>query len=334
MKQSPPMLDGQTEQIPGSFRADWYKRWPDLCSLLLFLIAGWWALKELWQPGIPNQSDFFLSVYRVYELDAAWQNGIWFPRLGPDLNFGYGAPLFQFYPPLVSYIALLFHQLGWGFLDATKLTLSLNLILGAIGVYVYLRWLTGRYWGALCAALLYLYAPYLLLVAYERGAAAEGLALALLPWLFWLLHRQLCHTTVVGTLFAACVVALTMLAHNITALFAIPAVILYVMLLAILSRRWWQLASIFGAVVLGLMLSAFYWTPALLELAHTRAQTDMLAEQANVVSWLTSIADLFQETLIASYSGEERFRFSLWYGLLGLGSLLPAHDEQQTTQAK
>ena len=42
------------------------------------------------------------------------------PRLSSDLAYAYGVPLFQFYPPLASYVAELFHVLGLGFINAIK----------------------------------------------------------------------------------------------------------------------------------------------------------------------------------------------------------------------
>jgi hypothetical protein len=146
---------------------------------------------ELMQPGIQNYRDALMSVYRVFELDQAWGQGTLYPRIGPDLNFRLGAPLFQFYPPLAAYGGLLLHGLGLGFVAATKGTMAISLLLGGLGVYTYVRRLTGRSLGAATAAVLFLFAPYVLLTTYERGAAAEALALGLLPWLLWALHRLL-----------------------------------------------------------------------------------------------------------------------------------------------
>src|SRR4051812_39982516 len=94
-------------------------QWADaICLGLVILVAGLMAM-ELMRPGVQNYRDALMSVYRVFELDQAWQRGVLYPRIAPDLNFGLGAPLFQFYPPLASYGALLLHKLGLGFAAAT-----------------------------------------------------------------------------------------------------------------------------------------------------------------------------------------------------------------------
>lgn len=296
--------------------------WVDWVMLGAVICATLWSLRELWKPGIPNDIDLIMSIYRVFELNTAWQTGVFFPRLGLNLNFGYSAPLFQFYPPLVSYGIFFFYSLGLGYITATKLMLSLNFFWCGLGVYGYVRWLSGRRFAALCSALLYLYSPYVLLVTYERGAAAEGMALALLPWLFWTAHRQLSNPGFPTTCLCAVLVALTMLAHNITALFVIPAVALYAGLLAIYARQWRSLVNMAVAIFLGLGLSAFYWIPALFELTYTRAESTMLTGGAIVGNWLLTPINLVQSSLPVLYAGDERFRFGLWLALLGLVALL------------
>ena len=273
---------------------------------------------NLWQPGIPNPGDMLMSIYRLFELDQSWRNGVFFPRFGPNLNFGYSAPLFQFYPPLVSYGMFVFHKLGLGFLDAAKAMLTLNLLLAGLGTYGYARWLAGNRLVGVASALLYLLAPYMMTVTYERGAASESLALALLPWLFWSMHRQLYDRSFVKVCLSAVLVAAMMLAHNITALFAVPAVIVYVGLLALAEHRSRSLLQVALAVALGFGLSAFYWAPALAEVRFTKIEAHMLSGNTDVRTWLVEPVKLLQSSLLFMYAGPERFRFAVWTFLIGL----------------
>jgi hypothetical protein len=299
-------------------------QWTDaICMGLLVLVAGLMAI-ELMRPGVQNYRDALMSVYRVFELDQAWQRGVLYPRIAPDLNFGLGAPLFQFYPPLASYGALLLHELGLGFAAATKGLMALNLLAGGLGVYGYVRWLTARRLGAVTAAILFLLSPYVLLTTFERGAAAEAMALALLPWLVWAMHRLLDDHRFWATGLAALFVAALLLAHNITALYVLPAVLAYVGILAAARRNYAALGRIGLAFVLGLGLSAFYWLPALAELRYTRAETMMLQGVYDVSNGLVDTAGLVQDMWTAIYSGDDRFRYGLLmfvYGIAGVVSL-------------
>ncbi len=139
-----------------------------------------------------------------------------------------------------------------------------------------MRWLTAKRLGAVTAAVLFLLSPYVLLTTFERGAAAEGAALAMLPWLVWAMHRLLDDRRFVATCLAALLVAASMLAHNVTALFVLPAVLAYTGILAAARKDYAALGRMGLAFALGLGLSAFYWLPALAELRYTRAETMML----------------------------------------------------------
>src|SRR3990170_5624014 len=62
------------------------------------------------------------QVVRLYELDRALAAGQFPARWVADLGFGFGYPLFIFYPPLVYYVGEIYHLLlGTSFIDSTKL---------------------------------------------------------------------------------------------------------------------------------------------------------------------------------------------------------------------
>jgi hypothetical protein len=147
------------------------------------------ALFPLARAGIANSDDILPTIYRVFSLDAGWRSGVFYPRLSAELAYAYGVPLFQFYAPLASYVAELFHLLGLGFIDAIKATYLLGLILAGMGMYLCAMRMFGSRPGALLAAVAYMYAPYQLVDIYVRGAMAEAFALALLPWLLWTFYN-------------------------------------------------------------------------------------------------------------------------------------------------
>lgn len=295
--------------------------WTDLLALVLICLGVVIAIYRFWQPGVSSEADMLIGVYRVFELDQAWRNWIFFPRLGPNLNFTYGAPLFQYYSPLASYVALILHWAGLGLIEAAKAVFTLNLALAGVGAYIYARWLFGSRQAALVSGLAYLLAPYLLTVIYERGAAAEGLALGLIPWVFWALHRLLNERSRGSIAGAAVLVALLLLAHNITALFVLPVVTVYLLLLAWHEGRLKQLVGVLGAIMLGLGLSAFYWVPALGEVRFARVE-GMLVGRTNVLNNLVPWRELVQPAWVFDYWGAMRFHLSLWQAVLGVLSAL------------
>ncbi|HAJ34840.1 MAG TPA: hypothetical protein DCL15_03980 [Chloroflexi bacterium] len=294
----------------------------DFLALLLLACAAVAILFPLWSPGIPNPGDFLMSVHRIYELASAWENGIFYPRFGLDLNFGYTAPLFQYYPPLASYIGLAFHQAGMGFIAAAKAVASLSLLLAGWGAYAYTVTLLKNRFAAFVAASCYLLAPYLLMVIYERGAVSESLTWAILPWLLWATHRYAVNHRRGDGLAVAALVALTLLGHNATALFVAPLAALYAAVLAIVIRDGKALLRVAGAFILGASLSAFYWAPALLEMNLTKSTEFMFSGGTSVEANVKQLITFAQTSLVALYAGPERFRFALWPLLAALAGVI------------
>ena len=308
-------LTKRTTALVGRFK------W-DLLSVVVICIGAAIAIRAFWQPGVASEADMLIGVYRLFELDQSWGEGIFFPRIAMGLNFGYGGPLFEYYSPLASYIALAFHWVGFGWIGATKAGFTLALLLAGIGAYVYARWLFADRRAALVAGFAYLLAPYLLVSIYQRGASAELLALGLVPWLFWTTHHMLCSKDRVWLVSSASLIALLVLAHNITALFVLPMLAFYLALLAWHEGSWHRLPTVGVAFGLGLGLSAFYWLPALAERAFSQLEGRMLGDSGPPEANLRVLGELFQASLAYDYWGGRRFHPALWQAIAGMVGLL------------
>ncbi|MEZ4767825.1 MAG: 6-pyruvoyl-tetrahydropterin synthase-related protein [Caldilineales bacterium] len=257
-----------------------------------------------------------MALYRALLLDRAFEHWRLYPRLAMDLNFTYGTPLFQYYPPLVSYLMQPFHWIGLSWVQVAKATAAMMLMLAAVGMYIYARWLFSDRRAALVSAAAYLLAPYLLTTIYDRGAVAEALAMAWLPWLFWATHHILATTNRLWVWLASLFCALLVLSHTLTALFALPVMIVFLALLAWRERALGRLPAVLIALVLGLGLSTFYWLPAFLERDYAQISTRMLGGHYSTDNHLTPLKDLIQRSLVADHWGAMRFRLSLWQALL------------------
>ena len=295
---------------------------PDLLAAITICIGAAIAVRAFWQPGVASEADMLIGIYRLFELDQSWAERIFFPRVAMGLNFGYSGPLFQYYPPLASYVALAFHWAGLGWIGAAKAGFTLALVLAGLGAYTYARWLFADRRAALVAGFAYLFAPYLLLNVYERGASAELLALGLLPWVFWAMHHLLRCESRSWLWASAGLIALLMLAHNITALFAIPLLVGYLILLVWHEGARGRWPAVALAIGFGLGLSAFYWLPALAERGFTRLESYMLGSADAPLKHLRGLGDLFQPSLAFDFWGQQRFNPALWQAFaLGAGVL-------------
>ena len=139
----------------------------------------------LTRPGLPRDTDAELHVFRAAQLGEALRGGAGYVRWAPDLWYGYGYPIFNYYSPLTYYLANLFTLFGLDIVNAVKAVFVLGLLGAALGMYVFVR----RNWGeraGVVAAAAYVFSPYVLFIdPHMRGDVAEFFALAFFPWLLW-----------------------------------------------------------------------------------------------------------------------------------------------------
>jgi len=247
-----------------------------LYALLLTIGLCW----PLLGPGFYDQHEGLSYMLRLNALADGWHAQGTHPRWSPELAGGHGYPLFNFYPPGFSYLALTFYPLGS--LTAVKLTVLLATFLGVLCIYGLGRSLYG-FEGGLVAATLAATAPYTLCNLHTRGDFSEYVAFYAAAGVLWTLLRALRRRVPWGPAlgFAAAYGAFVPL-HTISslvysALFAVIACALG--LKARFGARTW--ARLLVAFTGGLMLSAWYWLPALTE-KHLVA-TEQMLEGAFVV---------------------------------------------------
>jgi len=197
------------------------------------------------------------------------RGGVFYPRWLPNLGFGYGYPVLNYYAPLTYYVAELFHTLGVGYIASVELTTALGFFLSGIAMYLYAKELLGR-WPAVVAAVAYIYLPYHLADAYVRGGLTEFCAFVFLPLILWAFHRLLVTGEVRYLPLSSLLLAGLVLTHNLTAFLFMPVLIAYLLLIALRPRA---RALLRGglAIFLGFGLSAFYWLPAWAEVSWIRA---------------------------------------------------------------
>ncbi len=232
--------------------------------MLFFLLPA--LLPLLRGTALPCTHDNALHYYRITAIDAAWRQGWIFSRWVPNLALGYGYPFFNFREPLPYLIGALLYQTGLGLPLVLGLLYAGSFIAAAWGAYVLGRDLFGE-WAGWVAALAYGLGPYLLLDALRRGNMPESVALALLPWLLVTFRRIILGQGRGPFVAAVLLLAALFLSHNITSLLFAPFLGGYVILLAWLYRGHKSWPWAFAAAFLAVMLTAWFWFPALTEQA-------------------------------------------------------------------
>jgi hypothetical protein len=160
---------------------------------------------------------------------------------------------------------------------ATKLMIGLGMVLAGVAMYLLARSLM-RSEAAVLAAVLYMFAPYHAVNLYVRGAVAELWAYAFLPLAFLGLvtvaRSRSWRAVVIGAVGLAGVI----LSHNLTAFMLIPFYGFFYGFLLVQSlyrRDRLQSGLLISTLLLGLMLSCFYWLPALTEMKYTNVASQI-----------------------------------------------------------
>ncbi|MFO7918135.1 MAG: 6-pyruvoyl-tetrahydropterin synthase-related protein [Anaerolineae bacterium] len=311
-----------------------------LLALFFSLLA---ALPLLVGPGIVNtraggDSPFLLQ--RVYELganlrgdkrvdarSANLRGGVFPARWMPYGAYGLGYPAFNFYAALPYYIASLLDLSGFGIIWGIKLTQTLGFLLAGLMMYLLARRLDMRGPGALLGSAVYTFAPFHLVNVYVRGdALSEFYAFALFPLLIWAMLGLCRRPSLRSVAFLAVAYASLMLTHNISALLFSPLLGLWLLIESLARdgrKRWCILATGAGALVLGLVLSAWFWLPALREtsLVQLGEQTSGYFHYAGHFRG----ADLVQGSVIHDYTiagGRDPFAMGLVQAAVGCLGLL------------
>ncbi|MCU0513185.1 MAG: 6-pyruvoyl-tetrahydropterin synthase-related protein, partial [Anaerolineae bacterium] len=238
-----------------------------LWIILALVMLSLTAAQPFFSGALPLSADGRLHLYRLVSYD---HTGVLFPRYAPGMAYGYGAPLFNYYPPLSLLPMQLLHGAGLSYVAAFLAAMVLYTFMAAGSMF-----LLGQAWGGargtaagFIAAAAYVYAPYLLFNSIWRGAVAEYAALALLPGVLWALHRWLLNGSRANLVLVTLCFAALVLTHHITSLYGAGLLLLYGLLIGALhgqGRRAALLLRLALALVLPLLLTAFFWLPVLLE---------------------------------------------------------------------
>lgn len=226
--------------------------------VLIYCIPAVWALLV---PGFYGASDE-VHIAWLYEMDQVIKLGQIPPRFVPDLSFGYGYPLFNFVFPLPFYIGEIFHLLGASFVDSIKLVFLFSVPVSAVFMFFLLKKLTSNSL-ALLGSMLYVYAPYRSVDLYVRGAIGEIVAFIFFP-LITLSILEVTERKPSWKFIGIGALALggLVLTHNIAMYMFFPFVLLLGLMRSFINKQFLALVLLVGG---GLLISSYFWVPALTE---------------------------------------------------------------------
>lgn len=210
------------------------------------------------------------QVARVQQMTEAITDGIFPVRVVHDLGYGYGYPIFNFYAPFAYYVGSGFDLIGFDELFSTKLMVGIALFVLGYGMYLLSSRFFGRA-GGIISGVIAITSPYIALNIFVRGAFSELYGIAFIPFVFYAFFQV--HQTrkfryvVLGSFAFAAIIA----SHNLSAMMVTPFILLFSVFLLLQKVKTQKKKNLLILVTLisGVLLSSFYWLPALSEMKYT-----------------------------------------------------------------
>src|SRR3989344_2222187 len=244
--------------------------------MLIVLFFGILAARSLlFQSGYFMMHDD-LQMMRQLEMEKCILDGQIPCRWVPDMAYGFGYPLFNFYPPLPYLIGEIFRVFGFSFVETVKLTFAFSLVGSGIAMYFLAKEFFGRI-GGILSSIFYIWAPYHAVDIYVRGAMNESWALVFFPLIFLFSYKLITDNQRLITkyvIFLSLSYSLLLLSHNLMVLIFTPFFIGWVFLHLWRNNAWRKIPQLLIAGIWSLGLAAFFTIPAMLEnnLTHLQSQ--------------------------------------------------------------
>lgn len=208
--------------------------------LLTFKVlkAGMWSVQD------------DMHTFRLSEYDLCLKSGQIPCRYSPNSAFGFGSPVFNFYPPTVYKLGTIFHLLGFSYIDSIKILYLIPLFFGPIFMYLFASIYFGTT-GGLISAIIFATAPYQALNIFVRGAIAENFGLNLITVVFYFYAKKQTKLTILF-------LTILFLTHQLTTLIALGLLIAF-------SLYTKSLKLLLSNLIWSLGLSAFFVLPSIFE---------------------------------------------------------------------
>lgn len=271
-----------------------FKKYKTLIIILGIILVSFFSWRYMLKPGFFSMHDD-MQFMRLYELDKCFADGQIPCRWVPDLGYGYGYPLFNYYSPLPYYVGEAIHLvLGVSFIETVKILFALGFVLSGIFMYFLAREFWGEIGGFL-AATFYIYAPYHAVDVYVRGAMAEHWALVWFPLIFLAIYKIIKDNSLKWVILLAVSYGLLLLSHNIMSmLFSIIALV-WGLVWLFQTKNPKRILPLALGVLWGVGMAAFFLLPALLEKKFAHTET-MLMGYFNFLAHFATVRQLFIKT--------------------------------------
>lgn len=161
----------------------------DICNdkiihYILLVFVATLASIPLIKFRIYGTDDGLIHILRVMGTSNILNTHIFPPLLSPVYCNGFGYAINAFYPPVVTYIPLLFKMFSISYINCLKIYTYITIIISGFTMYKLVNEISKRREIALFSAIIYMLIPYRLETIYNRFAIGEFSAYMFIPLVF------------------------------------------------------------------------------------------------------------------------------------------------------
>ena len=204
------------------------------------------------------------QIANLYEYHQAISSGQFPPRWASDMHFQYGSPFPEFNYQLPYYLTYVFSRFGLPLTWSFKVVMALSQIFGFIGFF-FLSLLFTPPSLAFLGALVYSYTPYRAVNLLVRGSLGESFSFVIFPFILLFLFKTLKKPTLTTALLAGVFTGLLIITHQPASILVLPFIYIFTISLSLIARNYKSFFLQIASGLSGLLLSAYYWLPVILE---------------------------------------------------------------------
>jgi len=238
--------------------------------VLILLIVSTIPILSIFRMGTFEAGDLRPHTAQLIDFFYNLREGIIVPRWSSNLCAGYGCPIYIIEYTLPYYFGSVFMFLGFSALNSIKLVLALSFIASGLTMYLWAKDEFGRIAGFF-ASLVYLFTPYHLIDLHFRASVGEVLSFVFMPLLFFFSKKLILKSNLKFLLLLSLTIWALILTHSSTTLVVLPISFGYAFLIWYSNKKRYfkDLIPYFLSLLTGLLISSYYWLPALVEVKYT-----------------------------------------------------------------
>ncbi len=228
--------------------------------VLLFL-----NLRVYFNQQFPYTHDGENHLVRFANYKLAIKQGQFPPRFAPNVNNGYGAPVFNYNYPLANILSLPFSYLKINYQTTFKILVIVFLLMGILSINKIFHLFDFNDEERFLGINIFLLSPYLINLIYFRGNIGEILAINLFIVVFYFLlkFQKFKEITKKDRCLLIFYLVLFFHSHNITALLGFFILLLWVVIAYF--NKWKKIGFILSHFVIALMMTSWFYLPAIFE---------------------------------------------------------------------